>query len=103
MMPSVKRILFFLILILPACALKPPVQEMSDARSAIKVAQDLPAQQNAGQQGRADAYLKSAESALDDAAAAISQERYDRARTKALEAKRNAQEAARIKQQRNHK
>jgi len=97
-MPSVKRLLFFLILILASCALKPPVQEMSDARSAIKMAQDLPAQQGGGQHSRADAYLKSAESALEEAAAAIGDERYDRARTKALEAKRNAQEAARIKQ-----
>jgi len=99
-MPSVKRFLFFLLLILASCALKPPVQEMSDARSAIKMAQELPAPQNPGQH-RADAYLKSAESALDEAAAAISQKHYERARTKALEAKRNAQEAARIKQ-RNH-
>lgn len=97
-MPSVKRLLIFLMLILASCALKPPVQEMSDARSAIKMAQDLPAQQGLGQQSRADAYLKSAETALDEAAAAINDERYDRARTKALEAKRNAQEAARIKQ-----
>ncbi len=98
MMPFVKRFLFFLMLILASCALKPPVQEMSDARSAIKMAQDLPAQQNAGQQSKANAYLKSAESALDEAANAIGDEHYDRARTKALEAKRNAQEAARIKQ-----
>ncbi len=99
-MPSVKRFLFFLLLILASCALKPPVQEMSDARSAIKMAQELPAQQNPDQQ-RADVYLKSAESALNEAAAAIGQKHYERARTKALEAKRNAQEAARIKQ-RNH-
>jgi len=97
-MPSVKRFLFFLLLILASCALKPPVQEMSDARSAIKMAQNLPAQQNSGQQRRAAAYLKSAESALEEAAAAIGNEHYDRARAKALEAKRNAQEAARIKQ-----
>jgi len=97
-MPSVKRFLFFLMLILASCALKPPVQEMSDARSAIKMAHELPAQPSLGQQSRADAYLKSAEAALDEAAAAIGNEHYDRARTKALEAKRNAQEAARIKQ-----
>jgi len=97
-MLSVKRILFFLMLILASCALKPPVQEMSDARSAIKMAQDLPEQKSHGQQGRAAAYLKSAETALDEAAIAIGNERYERARTKALEAKRNAQEAARIKQ-----
>ncbi len=97
-MPSVKRLLIFLLLILASCALKPPVQEMSDARSAIKMAQDLPDGKNAAQQSKADGYLKSAESALDEAAAAIGNEHYDRARTKALEAKRNAQEAARIKQ-----
>jgi len=97
-MPSVKRFLFFLLLMLASCALKPPVQEMSDARSAIKMAQDLPAQQSSAQQSKAETYLKSAESALDEAAAAIGQEHYERARTKALEAKRNAQEAARIKQ-----
>jgi len=93
MMPSVKRLLFFLMLILVSCALKPPVQEMSDARSAIKMAHELP-----GGQGRAEAYLKSAESALDEAAEAIRNEHYDRARRKALEARRNAQAAARIKQ-----
>ncbi len=96
--PSVKRLLLFLLLILASCALKPPVQEMSDARSAIKMAQALPGQQSPGQQSKADAYLKSAETALDEAAAAIDNEHYDRARTKALEAKRNAQQAARIKQ-----
>ena len=93
MMPSVKRFLFILMFILASCALKPPVQEMSDARSAIKMAHALP-----GEESRADAYLKSAETALDEAAAAIGTEHYDRARAKALEAKRNAQEAARIKQ-----
>jgi len=97
-MLSVKQTLFFLMLILASCALKPPVQEMSDARSAIKMAQELPDQHSPGQKSRADAYLKSAEAALDEAANALGDERYERARAKALEAKRNAQEAARIKQ-----
>lgn len=92
-MLGVKAILFFPILLLAACATQPPVQEMSDARSAISIAQGLP-----GEQKRADHYLKSAETALDDAAKAIEAEHYERARTKALEAKRSAQEAARIKQ-----
>lgn len=97
--PSVKRFLL-LMMFLPAaaCALKPPVQEMSDARSAVHMAQQLPTQPDARKQGKADAYLKSAESALDEAAEALRAERYDRARSKALEAKRKAQEAARIKQ-----
>ncbi|OIO74565.1 MAG: hypothetical protein AUJ57_01980 [Zetaproteobacteria bacterium CG1_02_53_45] len=90
---GMKRVLFVLILTLSACATHPPAQEMSDARSAIKTAQDLP-----GQTARADKYLQSAEQALEDAAAAIRQEHYDRARNKALEAKRHAQEAARLKQ-----
>ncbi|MFQ5344623.1 MAG: hypothetical protein ACE5DZ_01535 [Mariprofundus sp.] len=92
-MHSVKRTLFFLLILLTSCALKPPVQEMSDARSAIKTAHELP-----GEQSRADRYLSTAEKALDEAAAAIRAERYDMALSKALEAKRNAQEAARIKQ-----
>jgi len=92
-MQFVKRTLFFLLIMLTSCALKPPVQEMSDARSAIKIAHELP-----GHQSRADKYLNSAEKALDEAADAIRAERYERARTKALEARRNAQEAARIKQ-----
>ncbi len=96
--PSVKRFLLLLMLLPAACALKPPVQEMSDARSAIHMAQQLPAQQDAAQQRRADSYLKSAESALDDAAAELRAEHYERARSKALDAKRKAQEAARIKQ-----
>ncbi len=92
-MQSVKWTLFFLLIMLTSCALKPPVQEMSDARSAIKIAHELP-----GDQSRADSYLNTAEKALDEAAEAIRAERYERARTKALEARRNAQEAARIKQ-----
>jgi len=96
--PSVKRFLLLLMLLPAACALKPPVQAMSDARSAIHMAQQLPPQPDARQQGRADAYLKSAESALEEAAEALRAEHFDRARSKALEAKRKAQEAARIKQ-----
>jgi len=103
MMHCVKRLLLFSVMILAACALKPPVQEMSDARSAIKMAQELPVRQSPGQQSKSDSYLKRAESALDEAATAIRDEHYDRARSKALEAKRNAQEAARIKQQKKSK
>jgi len=73
--------------------MKAPVQEMSDARSAIKTAHALP-----GDGKKADIYLKSAESALQDAVNAIREEHFERARSKALEAKRNAQQAARIKQ-----
>ncbi len=92
-MQGMKRVLFVLLLSLSACATHPPAQEMSDARSAIKTAQELP-----GHEVRADKYLQSAEKALEDAAAAIRLEQYDRARNKALEAKRNAQQAAKFKQ-----
>jgi len=97
-MHCMKRGLSILLLIcfaavLSSCVLKPPVQEMSDARTAIKTAQELP-----GDGPDADATLKSAETALDEATRAMEEERYERARAKALEAKRHAQQAARIKQ-----
>jgi len=88
-----RLILLIPLLFLVSCVMKPPAQEMSDARSAIKMAQELP-----GHQKNADSYLKSAEKALEEAAAAIQVERYERARHKALEAKRHAQQAARLKQ-----
>lgn len=78
---------------LSSCAVKPPVQEMSDARSAIQAAHDLP-----GDEGQADLQLKSAEQALKDAASAMRREHYEHARRKALEAKRHAQQAAKLKQ-----
>lgn len=92
-MHCMKRGLIVLLLLFSACATKPPAQEMSDARSAIKTAQEMP-----GSTAKADKYLKSAEKALQEAADAIKQERYDRARNKALEAKRSAQHAASVKQ-----
>ena len=88
------RIVVALLLLLTACAKKPPAQEMADARSAIKTAQELP-----GEEPKAEDYLEKAEQAMQEAAAAIKEERYDRAHNKALEAKRNAQRAALLKQQ----
>ena len=95
MMQGMRFTLCLVLLLCAACAMKPPAQEMSDARSAIKTAQQLPGGDNAS---KADRYLQSAEQALDQAAEAMRAEQYDRARNKALEARRNAQEAARIKQ-----
>jgi hypothetical protein len=92
-MQGMKHVLCILLLLFSACAMKPPAQEMADARSAIKTAKELP-----GGGAKADAYLKSAEKALENAAEAIRQERYERAHMKALEAKREAQRAAFIKQ-----
>ncbi len=83
-----------LLLLLPACMLKPPAQEMADARSAVKTASELP-----GHSDASDRYLQSAERALEEAAEAIRQEHYEHARSQALKARRDAQKAARIKQQ----
>jgi len=94
-MQGMRYTLYLVLLLCAACAMQPPAQEMSDARSAIKTAQQLPG----GDTSKADRYLQSAEEALNEAAEAMRVEEYDRARNKALEARRNAQEAARIKQQ----
>jgi len=90
-----KRGLLILIMLLSACAVtvKPPVQEMSNARSATKAAQELP-----GSSKKSESVLKSAEIAREEAAEAIRLERYETARAKALTAKTNAQAADRIKQ-----
>ncbi|MES0371166.1 MAG: DUF4398 domain-containing protein [Mariprofundaceae bacterium] len=78
--------------LLCSCAVKAPVQEMSEARSAIERAQQLDLKSP-----KADKALKSAEQSLKEAAAAIDGKRYEVARRKAVEAKRNAQLAAKIK------
>ena len=74
-----------------ACAVKPPVQEMAEARSAIESAQQV-----SNNSPKAKLILKSAEASLKEAADAIDMERYEKARRKAVEAKRKAQKAARI-------
>lgn len=79
-------------LLIASCATKPPVQEMAEARSAIERAQQLD-----NGNSRADSMLKSAEESLREAAAAIDNKHYDTARRKAVEAKRKAQIAAKIK------
>jgi len=79
--------------LLAACATSPPVQEMAAARSAISIAKSLP---NGGP--KSDASLKSAEQALEEAARSIDAERYEMARHLAVEAKKEAQRAAKLKQ-----
>jgi len=88
-----RAILVVMMLLAGACAIKPPVQEMAAARSAISTAKSMP---DGGP--RAVAALKSVEQALEDAARSIEQERYEDARRQALKAKRKAQHAARLKQ-----
>jgi len=85
-------------ILLTACAVKPPVQEMAEARSAIESAQQLD-----GKNPKAKLVLKSAEASLKEAADAIDMEHYEKARRKAVEAKRKAQKAARIQQARHAK
>jgi Domain of unknown function (DUF4398) len=85
-----RGLLFLLIAAaLAACAVKPPVQEMAEARSAIEAAKQMhPDQPEAKQE------LKSAEQALQQAADAIDRQQYELARRKAIEAKLKAQHAA---------
>jgi len=78
---------------LAACVVKPPVQEMAEARSAVKAAQLV-----SGSTPKSTTYLKGAETALKQASEAIEQKKYTRARLKAQEAKRKAQKAAKISQ-----
>jgi len=81
------------LLVLSACVVKPPVQEMAEARSAVKAVQVL-----GDSTLESDGYLKSAEQALQEASVALEQQKYTRARLKAREAKRQAQKAARLSQ-----
>jgi len=85
--------LLIVMFILAACATSPPVQEMAAARSAISMAKSLP---NGGVEAAAS--LKSAEQALAEAAHSIDEEHYERARRLAVEARRKAQVAAKLKQ-----
>jgi predicted S18 family serine protease len=80
--------------VLAACMVKPPVQEMAEARSAVKAAQAMDHATS-----ESTAYLKSAEEALKQASEAIEQQRYMQARSKALAAKKQAQKAASISQE----
>ena len=92
-----KRIwMFACLFVLAACVIKPPVQEMAEARSAVKAAQAV-----SDSMPESEAYLKGAEEALKQASQAIEQKKYSRARLKAKEAKRKAQKAAKTSQE-NH-
>ncbi len=84
-------------LVVAACATTPPVQEMSEARSAIESARQLEQKSS-----KANLEIKSAEQSLQEAADAIDKKYYDLARRKAVEAKRKAQRAARMKRSTSH-
>lgn len=79
-------LLAFLVL-LSACEVGPPVQEMSDARMAIAVARD------AGAAILAPDELRAAESLLNSARLNLSRQAYAEARVDAVEAKNRALDA----------
>jgi len=83
--------MFACLFTLASCVMKPPVQEMVEARSAVEMAQKM-----SQSESEPNVYLKRAESALQQASEAIEQKKYDRARMQALEAKRQAQKSARV-------
>jgi len=96
MKPHLKQIAFAVMLIvLTSCAVKPPVQEMAEARTAIAAARSIVSETDASNRE-----LKSAEQALKEAADAIGLQRFERARRLALEAKRKAQKAVSYKKSR---
>ncbi len=70
-----------LVLLLSSCAAMPPVQEMSDARQAIKAAREAKAEQYAPQK------LRSAEDSMELATRTLEQEEYEAARMAATVAK----------------
>jgi len=70
-----------LLLVLSACAAMPPVQEMSDARQAIKAAREAKAELYAPQK------LRSAEDSMDLATRTLEQGEYEAARMAASVAK----------------
>jgi len=73
---------------LVACAAKPPIQEMAEARSSVRMAVEL--SQSTGEK---TPLLQSAEQALQLAAQAIRDKHYTHARIEALKAKHRAQRA----------
>ncbi|MDX8393987.1 MAG: DUF4398 domain-containing protein [Mariprofundales bacterium] len=67
--------------------MKPPVQEMAEARTAVSTAKQLP------QTDKNITDMRNAEAALAAATEAMRKQRYDKARRLAIEAKRAARNA----------
>jgi predicted S18 family serine protease len=76
--------LFLVVTAMVGCAISPPVQEMSDARQAIRAAQDAQADRHA------PAALNQAEELLTRATRSLEQGEYENARQAALAAKQKA-------------
>lgn len=94
MLPSLRRLPLLLpalaLLFSVACAMSPPVQEMSNARQTIQAAIAAGAEQAAPE------LLARARSALQQASEALDQDEYEVARNHANEAKQYAIEARKV-------
>ncbi|MBF0281021.1 MAG: hypothetical protein HQM07_00405 [Zetaproteobacteria bacterium] len=77
--------------LMSACAVKPPLQEMSEARSVVKLAHEMQNSDPALQQR-----LQAADSSLEEATKAIQAKLFETAKRKALAAKREANSVIRI-------
>ena len=75
---------FAFVVLATGCVTAPPVQEMSDARQAIRAASDAEADKHAPQS------LRAAESLMDTAARDLEQGQYEQARRAAVAAREKA-------------
>ena len=83
-------------LVLTACATKPPVQAMAEARAAVQSVRSMYEGKEA-KQAKTYPFYQSAEDALLEASKALNSKKYDLAKQKAEEAKRHARRAAKLK------
>ncbi len=81
---------------LGACATKPPVQAMAEARAAVQSVKPLYVTEES-KKTKAYQYFQSAEQALLEASRALDEKQYVKAKQKAKQAKLKARMAAKIK------
>ncbi len=81
---------------LSACATKPPVQAMAEARAAVQSVKPL-YDSNEAKQSKTYKYFQSAEKALMEATQALDAKQYVKAKKKAKQAKQKARLAAKVK------
>jgi len=89
-------VLLCLSLILISCATKPPVQAMAEARAAVQSVRTLYTI-DASQKTVAYRFYQSAEESLKAATKALDNKKYNLAKQKAHQAKRQARMAAKLK------
>lgn len=96
-MPMMRFFLIFIFVAgLSACASKPPVQLMAEARDAVQAVQAIYGD-DVSKKKPAYAYYQSAERSLLEARTALDMKNYDLAKQKARDAKRQARLAAKFK------